>query len=31
MKDLPAMMRDFPRSAETLKTLFEIVRNTDLT
>jgi len=25
IKDLPAMIRDFPRSSESLKTLFEII------
>jgi len=31
IRDLPAMIRDFPRSAETLRTLFEIVEQTELT
>ena len=30
IKDLPQMIRDFPRSAETLRTLYEIIEQTDL-
>ena len=31
IKDLPTMVNEFPRSAETLRTLFEIIEQTDLT
>ena len=30
IKDLPVLVADFPRSAETLRTLFEIIEQTDL-
>ena len=31
IKDLPAMIRDYPRSGEILRTLFEIIEQTELT
>ncbi len=29
IKDLPAMIKDFPRSAESLRTLYEIIEQTE--
>lgn len=31
IKDVPVLVKDFPQSAETLRTLFEIIQQTDLT